>query len=81
MDKIDGKFVPHCPPNQGWENGAFWLLREFIFDLGGGEDGGLLFHFILSKIVAITVLEMLLMILKNITVIGVFVLGYVFQNE
>ena len=48
---------------------------------GGGEDGGLLFHFILSKIVAITVLEMLLMILKNITVIGVFVLGYVFQNE
>ena len=26
---------------------AFWLLRGFILDLG---DGGLLFHFILSKI-------------------------------
>ena len=23
------------PPNQGWENGAFWLLRDFILDLGG----------------------------------------------
>ena len=37
------------PPNQGWENGAFWLLRGFI--LGGGGGGGLLFYFILSKIV------------------------------
>ena len=36
--------------NQGWENGAFWFLRGFILDLGRGE-GGLLFHFILSKIV------------------------------
>ena len=23
------------PPNQGWENGAFWLLRDFILDLRG----------------------------------------------
>ena len=37
------------PPPPGWENGAFWLLRGFILDLGGDE--GLLFHFILSKIV------------------------------
>ena len=42
---------PLRPP--GWENGAFWLLRGFILDLGGGGggDGGLLFQFILSKIV------------------------------
>ena len=33
------------------ENGAFWLLRGFILDLGGGGDWSLLFHFILSKIV------------------------------
>ena len=38
------------PPNQGWENGAFWLLRDFILYFLGG-DGGLLFHFISSKIV------------------------------
>ena len=31
------------PSKQGWENGAFWLLRGFIHDLGGGV--GLLFHF------------------------------------
>ena len=44
LDKIDGKFVPPTlPSNQGWENGAFWLLRGFILDFGG--DGGLLFHF------------------------------------
>ena len=33
LDKIDGKFV--FPQNQGWGNGAFWLLRGFILDLGG----------------------------------------------
>jgi len=43
-------------PNQGWENGAFCPSRGFILDLGGG-DGGLLFHFILSKIVAREVLD------------------------
>ena len=40
---------PPSPPNQRWGNGAFWLLRDFILDLGGGGgggDGGLLFHFI-----------------------------------
>ena len=46
---------PPLPTNQGWENGAFWLLRDFILDLGGGGggagNGGLLFHFISSKIV------------------------------
>ena len=42
---------PPIPPNEGWENGAFWLLRAFILEsLIGGGDGGLLFHFILSKI-------------------------------
>ena len=40
---------PLRPP--GWENGAFWLLGGFILFLGGGGDGGLLFQFILSKIV------------------------------
>ena len=38
---------PPPPPNEGWENGAFWLLRGFILDL----IWGLVFHFILSKIV------------------------------
>ena len=32
LDKIDGKFVPPSLPK---ENGAFWLLRGFILDLGG----------------------------------------------
>ena len=31
----------------------FCPSRGFILDLGGGGDGGLLFHFILSKIVAL----------------------------
>ena len=30
---------PPSPANQGWENGAFWLLRGFILDLGGGGMG------------------------------------------
>ena len=40
---------PSPPPNkfQGWENGAFWLLRGFIL----GVEWALLFHSILSKIV------------------------------
>ena len=41
--------TPTLPTNQGWENGAFWLLRGFILEFGG--DWGLLFHVILSKIV------------------------------
>ena len=28
------------PFKQGWENGAFWLLRGVIHDLGGGGGGG-----------------------------------------
>ena len=28
MENLD----PPSPPNQGWENGAFWLLRDFILD-------------------------------------------------
>ena len=44
--------------DQGWEIGAFWLLRGFILDFfwgggggrgGGGVNGGLVFPFILSK--------------------------------
>ena len=35
LDKINGKPRPPSPPNQGWENGTFWLLRDFILDLGG----------------------------------------------
>ena len=32
---------PPLPLNQGWENGAFWLLHCFILDLSVG-GGGLL---------------------------------------
>ena len=40
MDKINGKPSPlPSSPNQRWENGAFWLLRGFILDLGGGGGG------------------------------------------
>ena len=37
------------PLNQGWENGAFLPFARLHPWFGG--DGGLLFHFILSKIV------------------------------
>ena len=33
------KTLAPLPPNQRWENGAFWLLRDFILDLGGGGGG------------------------------------------
>ena len=39
---------PPSPPNQGWENGAFLPFARLHPWFGG--DGGLLFHFILSKI-------------------------------
>ena len=45
------------PSKQGWENGAFWLLRGFIHDLGRGGGGlgvggfAASFFMILSKIV------------------------------
>ena len=52
LDKINGKPSSPLPPNQGWENGAFLPFARIILDLGG--DGGLLFHFILSKIVGST---------------------------
>ena len=31
---------PPSPPNQRWENGAFWLLLELVLDLGGGAVWG-----------------------------------------
>ena len=47
-----GNLYLPSPRNQGWENGALWLLRGFILDLGGGGVGkGLLLHLILSKTV------------------------------
>lgn len=52
MEKLEP--LPLPLPNQGWRNGAFWLLQGFILDFGGGGgSGGLLFHFILSKIVSL----------------------------
>ena len=47
--KIFSAPFPSTPPKkfQGWENGAFWLLRGFIL----GVEWALLFHSILSKIV------------------------------
>ena len=60
LDKIDGKFVPPLrpapPPPPKIKDGKWPVLAfGFILDLGGGgrgrEDGGLLFYFILSKIV------------------------------
>ena len=46
------KRIKPPPPNQGWENGAFWPSCGFILDFG--RMGDLLFHFILSKIKIIT---------------------------
>ena len=50
MENLD---PPPSPQNQGWENGAFLPFARLHpgFGGGGGGDGGLLFHFILSKIV------------------------------
>ena len=51
LDKIDGKFVTPLPPKSRigkWRVLAFARLHPCF---GGGGDGGLLFHFILSKIV------------------------------
>ena len=47
--KISPPPPPSPPPNkfQGWENGAFWLLRGFIL----GVEWALLFHSTLPKIV------------------------------
>ena len=38
------------PKTKDGKNGAFWLSHGFILEIRG--NGGLLFHFILSKIVA-----------------------------
>ena len=46
MENLD---PPPSPPNQGWENGAFLPFARLHPWFGGDE--GLLFHFILSKIV------------------------------
>ena len=46
------------PPNKVWENGTFLPFAQlhpwFGRGGGGGGEGGLLFHFILSKIAAFT---------------------------
>ena len=46
MENLD--HLPLPLPNQEWR---VWLLQGFILDFGG--DGGLLFRFILSKIVSV----------------------------
>ena len=56
LDKINknGKFIPPSPSpqkNRGWENGAFWLLHGFIFDIHVGGEWGFAVPVILSKIV------------------------------
>ena len=43
---------PPPPPNQGWENGAFLPSSGARLHPWFEGDGGLLFHFIFSKIVA-----------------------------
>ena len=39
LDKFVPSPHPLSPPNQGRENGAFWLLLGFILDLGRGGGG------------------------------------------
>ena len=54
LDKIDKKFVPSPPPPQIKDAKMARLGLRRASSLiwgGGGEGGGLLFHFILSKIV------------------------------
>ena len=48
MENLD----PPSPQIKDGKMARFYPSRGFILDLGGGGgDGGLLFHFILSKIV------------------------------
>ena len=47
MENLD----PPPPQIKDGKMARFCSSRAFILDLGGGGDGGLLFHFILSKIV------------------------------
>ena len=46
-----GNLYLPSPRNQGWENGALWLLAASSL-IWGRLGGGLLFHFILSTTVA-----------------------------
>ena len=52
LDKINGNLdpppPPTSPPNQGWENGTLFFALRAASSLIW--DGGLLLHFILSKI-------------------------------
>ena len=50
MENLD---PPSAPKSRMGKMARFFPSRAFILDLGGGGgDGGLLFHFILSKIVS-----------------------------
>ena len=49
--------VPPSPQIKDGKMARFCRSRGFILDLWGWGDGGLLFHFILSKIVAKAILE------------------------
>ena len=51
LTKRKAPLDPHSLPNQGWENGAFLPFARLHPWCGG--DGGLLFHFVLSKILKI----------------------------
>ena len=51
MENLDPPPSPP-PPNQGWENGAFLPSSGARLHPWFEGDGGLLFHFIFSKIVA-----------------------------
>ena len=49
MENLDPPFPP--PQIKDGKMARFCPSRAFILDLGGGGDGGLLFNFILTKIV------------------------------
>ena len=49
LDKINGKPRPRSSPNQEWGKLGVFAFRAPLSLIRG--DGGLLFHFILSKIV------------------------------
>ena len=52
MQNLDPR--PPSPQIKDWKMARFCPSRGFILDLGvGGGGGGLLFHFILSKIAAL----------------------------
>ena len=84
LEKLNGKPRPSSPPQSRMAKWRLFALRAASSLIWGGGDGGLLFHFILFKIVAISYSQFVfycLCAVRSLSTVNLHLLSRIIYNR